>query len=88
MSSSRSGEVTLRPRPILAAGLLTALWGLSALAVPGSFETDALLIESVTTWGWLHVVLALLQVGVAAMVFGGRGWATRSACSARSWRSS
>jgi hypothetical protein len=68
MSQTRSGSVTFAAVLILIAGTLDVVWGISALSNREFFHADALLFESLKTWGWLYLIVGAIQLGVGAMV--------------------
>lgn len=62
---------------MLMVGLFNVVLGLTALfrnevftVVPGG-----VLVFDLTTWGWIHIVLGLVQVAVAAGLFAAKAWA-------------
>jgi len=62
---------------ILLLGVMNSLEGIVALAndkyrafIGGSFY-----LFDLTTWGWIHLILGLLMIGVGIGVLGGQQWA-------------
>jgi hypothetical protein len=58
-------------------GVFNIIWGLTAV-----FEDEAitvgeqgLIVWDLTAWGWIHLILGVVQVAAALGLFGGRGWA-------------
>jgi hypothetical protein len=58
-------------------GVFNIIWGLTAV-----FEDEAitvgeqgLIVWDLTAWGWIHLILGIVQVAAALGLFGGRGWA-------------
>jgi hypothetical protein len=68
MTQRRNGTVTFAALLILTAGVLDLVWGISALSNRGFFHSDELLFESLTTWGWVYIVVGAIQLVVGAMV--------------------
>ncbi|HXV34416.1 MAG TPA: hypothetical protein VD769_10445 [Gaiellaceae bacterium] len=58
-------------------GVFNIIWGLTAV-----FEDEAitvgeqgLIVWDLTAWGWIHLLIGVVQVAAALGLFGGRGWA-------------
>lgn len=58
---------------IVVAGSLDVIWGLAALSDKEYFREGELLFESLQTWGWIYLVVGVIQLGIGALVFTGHG---------------
>ena len=54
---------------VLTVGSLHIIWGIAALSKARYFDAHALLIDGLSTWGWVYLVVGALQVAVAAMIY-------------------
>jgi len=68
MTKTRSGGVTFAALLILIAGTLDLVWGISALSNRDFFRADELLFESLSTWGWVYLVVGAIQLAVGFLV--------------------
>lgn len=55
------------------AGIWNALAGLSAIFKKEYFSESSLVYENLQLWGWVWLVLGLVQLGTAAALIGGGG---------------
>ncbi|WP_028643712.1 DUF7144 family membrane protein [Nocardioides sp. URHA0020] len=62
---------------LLTAGLFQFLEGIAAVAKDDVFvrTTNYVFEFDLTTWGWLHLVLGLVIVGIGAAILAGQRWA-------------
>ena len=58
-------------------GVFNIIWGLAAV-----FEDEALtvgenglIVWDLTSWGWIHMILGIVQIAAALGLFAGKGWA-------------
>ena len=58
-------------------GVFNIIWGLTAV-----FEDEAitvgeqgLIVWDLTAWGWIHLIIGVVQILAALGLFGGRSWA-------------
>jgi hypothetical protein len=65
---SRSGWITFAGSYLVLAGALNFIWGITALANKSYFREDGLLWSNLTTWGWIAVVVAAVQILGGALV--------------------
>ena len=68
----RSGWVSFAAAFMLNAGLLNAIWGVAALSNSTYFVRSGLLVSTLTTWGWIALVLGGLQMLCGVLVFIGK----------------
>lgn len=50
------------------AGILNALWGIAALAEKSNFQEDSLIWSSLSTWGWVVLIVGAIQIVGALLV--------------------
>jgi len=55
------------------AGIWNAVSGLGAIFKKEYFSEEALIYENLQLWGWIWLVLGLVQLGAAAALIGGGG---------------
>lgn len=53
---------------LLFAGVLNILDGISALVKDDLFDEDKFLFADVATWGWIYIVIGVLQIWAASLV--------------------
>ena len=68
----RSGWVHFAAAFMLNVGLLNAVWGIAALTNAPYFIETGLLWSTLTTWGWIALVVGALQMVCGLLVFVGR----------------
>jgi hypothetical protein len=57
---------------VMLAGVLNFIWGIAALESSHFFASNATFIVSdLHTWGWIAIVLGVLEAFAAASIFGG-----------------
>lgn len=66
---SRSGWITFAGIYLVIAGALNMIWGVTALAKSSYFHEDGLIFSNLTTWGWIAVIIAAVQILGGALVF-------------------
>ncbi|MDO8185355.1 hypothetical protein Q5424_06730 [Conexibacter sp. JD483] len=50
------------------AGVLNALWGIAALAQKSNFASDSLIWSTISTWGWVALIVGVIQIAGALLV--------------------
>jgi hypothetical protein len=50
------------------AGVLNALWGVAALAEKGNFTEDSLIWASLSMWGWVALIVGVIQIAGVLLV--------------------
>lgn len=50
------------------AGILNALWGIAALAEKSNFHESSLIWSSLSTWGWVALIVGVIQIAGALLV--------------------
>lgn len=68
----RSGWVSFAAAFMLNAGMLNAIWGVAALTNSPYFAERELLWSTLTTWGWIALVLGGLQMLCGGLVLVGK----------------
>jgi hypothetical protein len=72
MSEQRSGWVTFAGVLLLIAGTLNIIWGIAAIADSSFFVHDTkYILSGLNTWGWVTLILGVLQVFAAFSLWGG-----------------
>jgi hypothetical protein len=56
---------------ILIVGVFNVIYGLAAIIDDDYFGAGELLFGDLSLWGWIHLVLGVLQVITAALIFAG-----------------
>ena len=69
---TRRGWIAFAGVYLLVAGLMNAIWGLAALSDSEVLRERALAWSNLTTWGWLSVVVAAVQVAAGGLVLARR----------------
>lgn len=50
------------------AGVLNALWGIAALAEKSNFAEQSLIWSTISTWGWVALIVGAIQIAGALLV--------------------
>lgn len=66
--SRTTGWVTFVGVYLGVAGVLNALWGIAALAEKSNFDEQSLIWSSLSTWGWVALIVGVIQIGGALLV--------------------
>jgi hypothetical protein len=69
---SRSGWVAFAGAYLVVAGLMHLIWGIVALSNKDAFRESGLVWSTLDTWGWIAIVLAVLQVVAGLMILAQR----------------
>jgi hypothetical protein len=56
---------------VLIVGVFNVIYGLAAIIDDDYFMEGELLFGDLSLWGWIHLVLGVLQVTTAALIFAG-----------------
>ena len=56
---------------VLIVGVFNVIYGLAAIVDDNYFAPGELLFGDLSLWGWIHLILGVLQVLTAAMIFAG-----------------
>jgi hypothetical protein len=67
-----SGWVAFAGAYMAIAGLLNLVWGITALSKKSYFAEGGLVWSSLDTWGWIAVVVAVVQIACGALLFARR----------------
>jgi hypothetical protein len=69
---ARSGWIVFAGVYLLVAGTMNAIWGLAALTDRDVLIEGGLAWSSLTTWGWLSVAVAAVQLSAGGLVLARR----------------
>jgi hypothetical protein len=69
---TRTGWIAFSGVYLIVAGLMNGIWGLAALSDSEVLHERALAWSNLTTWGWLSVGAAAIQVVAGGLVLGRR----------------
>jgi hypothetical protein len=69
---ARSGWIAFAGVYLIVAGLMNAIWGLAALSDSDVLRERALAWSNLTTWGWVSVGAAAVQVAAGGLVLARR----------------
>jgi hypothetical protein len=69
--STGQGWAAFAATMVLIAGVFNVIYGLAAIVDDNYFSTSDLLFGDLSLWGWIHLILGVLQVLTAAMIFAG-----------------
>jgi hypothetical protein len=69
---TRTGWIAFSGIYLIVAGLMNGIWGLAALSDSEVLHERALAWSNLTTWGWLSVGAAAIQVVAGGLVLGRR----------------
>jgi len=61
---------------LIVAGVLNLIWGITALTKDDYFAEGGLVWSSLNTWGWIAILIAILQIGTGVLVYARRFGAT------------
>jgi hypothetical protein len=64
-----SGWVAFAGSYLALAGVLNLIWGITALAQKSYFHEDGLVWSSLSTWGWLAILVAAVQIVGGGLLF-------------------
>jgi hypothetical protein len=64
-----SGWVAFAGSYMMIAGMLNLIWGITALSKEDYFIEGGLVWSSLTTWGWIAVVVAAVQITAGGLLF-------------------
>ena len=67
-SSRASGWVLFVGVYLGIAGILNALWGIAALAEKSNFAEQSLIWSTISTWGWVALIVGVIQIAGALLV--------------------
>jgi hypothetical protein len=70
-ASSGQGWAAFAATMVLVAGVFNGIYGLAAIVDDNYFSASDLLFGDLSLWGWIHLILGVLQVLTAAMIFAG-----------------
>ena len=56
-------------------GLLNVMWGIASLANDNHFRRSELLVGNLTLWGWVLLIMGVIQVVTAFGIYKGAGMA-------------
>jgi len=57
---------------LMLAAMLNVLWGITALSKKDFFIEDGLVWSSLSTWGWIAILAAIVQFVTGALIFARR----------------
>jgi hypothetical protein len=69
--STGQGWAAFAATMVLIAGVFNVIYGLAAIVDDNYFSTSDLLFGDLSLWGWIHLILGVLQVLTAALIFAG-----------------
>jgi hypothetical protein len=69
--SSGQGWAAFAATMVLIAGVFNVIYGLAAVIDDNYFTPNDLLFGNLSLWGWIHLILGVLQVLAASMIFAG-----------------
>jgi hypothetical protein len=76
MEASRNGSTgqgwaAFAATMILIVGVLNVIYGLAAVIEEDYFGADELLFGNLSLWGWIHLVIGVLQAVTATLIYAG-----------------
>jgi hypothetical protein len=76
MEASRNGSkgqgwAAFAATMVLVVGVFNVIYGLAAIIEDDYFVADELLFGSLSLWGWVHLIIGVLQVITATLVYAG-----------------
>jgi hypothetical protein len=70
-----AGWLTFAGIMILIAGVLNVIWGIAAIDKASFFvEDERFIISDLSTWGWIILIVGILQVFAAFSIWSGGGY--------------
>jgi hypothetical protein len=64
-----SGWVAFAGSYLMLSGLLNLVWGITALSKKSYFVEGGLVWSNLSTWGWIAVIIAAVQILAGALLF-------------------
>ncbi len=64
-----SGWLTFASIYLALAGLLNAIWGITALSKQSYFDESGLVWSSLNTWGWIAIIIGAVQILGGALIY-------------------
>jgi len=76
MEASRNGSkgqgwAAFAATMVLVVGVFNVIYGLAAIIEDDYFVADELLFGSLSLWGWVHLIIGVLQVITATLIYAG-----------------
>jgi hypothetical protein len=76
MEASRNGSkgkgwAAFAATMVLVVGVFNVIYGLAAIIEEDYFVADELLFGNLSLWGWVHLIIGVLQVITAALIYAG-----------------
>jgi hypothetical protein len=57
---------------MMMAGVLNLIWGITALSKKSYFAEDGLVWSSLSTWGWIAILVAAVQIVTGVLIYSRR----------------
>ena len=76
MEGSRNGSkgqgwAAFAATMVLVVGVFNVIYGLAAIIEDDYFAADELLFGDLSLWGWVHLIIGVLQVVTATLIYAG-----------------
>src|SRR5687768_13499582 len=76
MEGSRNGSkgqgwAAFAATMVLVVGVFNVIYGLAAIIEDDYFVADELLFGNLSLWGWIHLIIGVLQVITATLIYAG-----------------
>jgi hypothetical protein len=76
MEASRNGSkgqgwAAFAATMVLVVGVFNVIYGLAAVIEDDYFAADELLFGDLSLWGWVHLIIGVLQVVTATLIYAG-----------------
>jgi hypothetical protein len=76
MEGSRNGSkgqgwAAFAATMVLVVGVFNVIYGLAAILEDDYFVADELLFGNLSLWGWIHLIIGVLQVITATLIYAG-----------------
>jgi hypothetical protein len=76
MEASRNGSkgqgwAAFAATMVLVVGVFNVIYGLAAIIEEDYFVADELLFGNLSLWGWVHLIIGVLQVITATLIYAG-----------------
>ena len=76
MEASRNGSkgqgwAAFAATMVLVVGVFNVIYGLAAIIEDDYFVADELLFGNLSLWGWVHLIIGVLQVVTATLIYAG-----------------